>query len=402
MSEYDAIEYGNILNENRKIKELLKKGELLKCKKISSKKLYNAYQLLLKKDLKDLGEKDVRKLIEKESVLIFDLREKSEISRSGIMINNSIDCNNSFEKVISAFDALYNDITIQNERKNIILYDENGDLLEQEEQENTKTDAEKGIDLSNNKFQNKVKYYFKKSIKFVKNIYILKGGFRDFYYEFPFLCCPISEPEDIESISISKYKSMKDIPDCLKSRIIASMEYPIIVSWGQDFKIYLANVIQGCHPHILKALNIKTVFDLTPNKIEDNGNDSNIKLIHIKKNEYGLENKKGRDTNNKQITEIPLLEETINALKELEMVCNYKEIFPLIIVSTNITNEIVSISAVIVSYLRKWKITPTLVFLLGQLCLDNHLITPTENKEIYNKIHPTNHQITNMLSFEFI
>ncbi|KAH8739075.1 dual specificity phosphatase [Cryptosporidium ryanae] len=401
MPEYEAIEYENILCESRKINELLKKGELLRCKRVSSKKLYNVYQLLVKKDLENLVEENVESFIEKSSVLIFDLRGKDEILRSGFMINNSVECNDSFEKVKSAFNALNKDVISQKDRKNVILYDENGSISENEEDTEISI-KKKDLGLHGSLYQNEIKYYFKKCIKLVKNIYILKGGFRDFYDEFPFLCCPVSKSEDAKFMPISKYKSPKDIPDYLKSRIIASIEYPIVISWGQNFKIYLANIVQGCHPYILKTLNIKTVFDLTPNKIENSSKGDDIKFIHIKRSKSDSKYNKCCDTvNDKQAENIPLLEETINALKELENISNYEEIFPLAIVSTNITNDIVSISAVIVSHLRRWKITSTLVFLLGQLCLDNHLITPTENKDIYNKIHPTNQQITNMLSFEF-
>ncbi|PPS97844.1 Uncharacterized protein GY17_00000321 [Cryptosporidium hominis] len=137
-------------------------------------------------------------------------------------------------------------------------------------------------------------------------------------------------------------------------------------------------------------------MDFTPNKIKSESNNE-VRIIHVN----NLESKIPIEDEYLIYSNLPI-EETIKSFKELEESNpNPKDIFPIMIVGTRVTNETVSIASVIVSYLRKMQITATLIFTLNQIGLDNNIISPTENEDIFKLLHPSNSQIAQMISFNF-
>ncbi|CUV06735.1 unnamed protein product [Cryptosporidium hominis] len=376
MENHRAIEYNRLLNESRDVASLIKKGKELECKPISNKKLFNICQLLLCKNLKEI-EKNSASIIDNEPVVICDIRTKNQIIKSRTKINGSIECN-SLDRVKRIFPESNRNQSsdiIGIKRKHVIIYDFEGRLT------NTSD-----LEIS----QREVLEYLKKCIQSIKSIYLLKNGYSSFSLEFPYICC------SIDAECISSIKSIKNIPQNLKSKIIASIEYPLVISWGETYKIYLGNVFQSVHPQILKSLGIKTIMDFTPNKIKSESNNE-VRIIHVN----NLESKIPIEDEYLIYSNLPI-EETIKSFKELEESNpNPKDIFPIMIVGTRVTNETVSIASVIVSYLRKMQITATLIFTLNQIGLDNNIISPTENEDIFKLLHPSNSQIAQMISFNF-
>lgn len=375
MENRRTIEYNRLLNESRDIVGMIKKGEELECKLVSSRKLFNICQLLLRKNLKEI-ERNSASLLDNESVVICDLRTKNQIIKSKTKINSSIECNNldRVKRIFPKFDSYQSSDIVGINRKHAIIYDLDGKLT------NTSD-----LEIS----QREVLDYLKKCIHSIKSIYLLKDGYSSFYLEFPYICC------STESECISSIKSIKNIPENLKSKIIASIEYPIGISWGEQYKIYLGNVLQGCHPQILACLGIKTIMDFTPNKIKSECSNK-VRIVHVNNSQPSFPEEEYLIYNN-----LPL-EETIKSFKELEKSYpNPKNIFPMMIVTTRVTNETVSIASIIVSYLRKWQITSTLIFILNQIGLDNNIISSSDHEEVFKLLHPSNSQIAQMISFNF-
>ncbi|KAK9172139.1 hypothetical protein CmeUKMEL1_13340 [Cryptosporidium meleagridis] len=376
MENHRPIEYNRLLNESRDVVDLIKKDKELECKLISNKKLFNVCQLLLCKNLKEI-EKNSASIIDNEPVVICDIRTKNQIIKSRTKINGSIECNSldRVKKIFPEFNRNQNSDIIGIKRKHVIIYDLEGRLT------NTSD-----LEIS----QREVLEYLKKCIQSIKSIYLLKNGYSSFSFEFPYICC------SIDAECISSIKSIKNIPQNLKSKIIASIEYPLIISWGETYKIYLGNVFQSVHPQILKSLGIKTIMDFTPNKIKSASNNE-VRIVHVNNSESEIP----MEDENFIYCNLPI-EETIKSLKELEeRNPDPKDIFPIMIVGTRVTNETVSIASIIVSYLRKMQITATLIFTLNQIGLDNNIISPTENEEIFKLLHPSNLQIAQMISFNF-
>ncbi|OII73207.1 uncharacterized protein cubi_02439 [Cryptosporidium ubiquitum] len=375
MENHRAIEYNRLLNESRDVASLIRKGKELECKLISNKKLFNICQLLLCKNLKEI-ERNSASLLDNEPVVICDLRTKNQIIKSKTKINSSIECN-SLDRVKRIFPGLNSNKSseiVEINRKHVVIYDLEGKLT-----------SSNDLEIS----QREVLEYLKRCVHSIKSIYLLKDGYSSFYFEFPYICC------STDSECISSIKSIKNVPQNLKSKIIASIEYPLAVSWGELYKIYLGNVLQGCHPQILGSLEIKTIMDFTPNKIKSEGSNK-VRIIHVNNTEPNLS-----DEDYLIYANLPL-EETIKSFKELEK--NYpnpRDLFPMMIVTTRVTSETVSIASIIVSYLRKWQITATLIFTLNQIGLDNNIISPTENEEVFKLLHPSNSQIAQMISFNF-
>ncbi|KAJ1607200.1 dual specificity phosphatase [Cryptosporidium canis] len=372
MENQRVIEYNKLLNESRNVSELIRKGEELDCKHISNKKLFNICQLLLCKNLKEI-ERNSAPLLDSELVVICDLRTKNQVVKSRTRINGSIECN-SLERVRKIFPEVSSRKDgefVGMNRKHLVIYDSEGKLTSAGDLETS---------------QRQVLGYLRRCVHSVKSIYLLKEGYSSFHLEFPFVCC------GIDSECISSIKSLSSIPQSLKSKIIASMEYPLVISWGCLYRIYLGNVLQGCHPQILKSLGIKTILDVTPNKIKP-GSSHGARIIHI-----GSPGSDPLDESCLIYSNLPI-EEVLKAFKELEKShTNHEDIFPIMIVTTRITNETVSLASVLVSYLRKWQITATLIFTLNQIGLDNNIISPTENEEIFKQLHPSNSQIAQMIS----
>ncbi|KAF7456684.1 putative mitogen-activated protein kinase phosphatase 1 [Cryptosporidium felis] len=370
MENQRVIEYNRILNDSRSIVDLVKKGESLECKQISCKKLFNLIQLLLCKNMREI-DKTSHLVIDSESLVICDLRTKNELVKSKKKINNSVECN-SLDRVMKIFPKLKSQSEILDfKRKHVIIYDSDGTLMDPESLEPS---------------QREILRYFQMCVHSIKSIFTLKGGFSAFNSEFPFICC------STDYVPISNIKSLKDIPPGLRSKIIASMEYPILIAWGKQHKIYLGNVLQGCHPQVLNGLGIKSILDFTTNGMDLYGKE--IKVIRIV-------NAKEPAEEDLIYASIPL-EETLTSFKDLERSCpDPGDIFPLMIVSPNITNKSVSIAAILVSYLRKWQITATLVFVLNQIGLDNTIISSTENEHVFKSLHPSNFQIAQLISFNF-
>lgn len=380
MENQRTIEYNRLLNESRDVSSLIKRGEELECKHISNKKLFNVCQLLLCRNLKEIEKNSVAlPLLDNERVVICDLRTRNQVAVSKTRINGSIECNN-LDRVKRIFSRIPQDQSseaIGLNRKHVIVYDSEGKLSSADD-----------LEIS----QREVLEYLRKCIHSIKSIYLLKEGYSSFCLEFPFMCC------SIDSECISSVKSIKDIPQNLRSRIIASIEYPLVISWGRLYKIYIGNVFQGCHPQILKSLGIRTILDVTPNKIKSVSSNG-VRIIHV-----GSCSESSSSSPDEQCliyANLPL-EEILKSFKELEE--NHpdpKDIFPAMIVTTRVTNETVSIASVLVSYLRKWQITATLIFALNQIGLDNNIISPTENEEVFKLLHPSNSQIAQMISFDF-
>ncbi|KAH8584376.1 dual specificity phosphatase [Cryptosporidium sp. chipmunk genotype I] len=376
MMNHRAIEYNRLLNESRDVASFIRKGKELECRPISNKKLFNICQLLLCRNLKEI-EKNSASLINNEPVVICDLRTKNQIIKLKTKINGSIECNSldRVKRIFPEFDINQNPGIVGMNRKHVIIYDFEGKLTNISD-----------LEIS----QREVLEYLKKCIQSIKSIYLLKDGYISFSLEFPYICC------SVDAECISSIKSIDNIPQNLKSKIIASIEYPLVISWGEIYKIYLGNVLQGCHPQILKSLGIKTIMDFTPNRIKSKSNDG-VRIIHVKNSESNIL----VEEDYLIYSNLPL-EEAIKSLKELEENNpDPKDIFPIMVVSTRVTNETVSIVSIIVSYLRKLQITATLIFTLNQIGLDNNIISPTENEEIFNLLHPSNTQIAQMISFNF-
>ncbi|EEA07974.1 uncharacterized protein CMU_031150 [Cryptosporidium muris RN66] len=361
------IEFERLIEDARHTLKCIKEDVRLPCKIISNKKLYNILQLVIKRGNEFPGDYP--------KVTICDIRSHYKYLSSD-HIYSAVNYD-TIEIVKENVKPMRDSSDIINNVIHYILYDEDGEICNQIENPT-----------------NKIIVYLSKSLHRVKSIHLLKGGYNCFYNEFPYLCIS----NDAEKCQISVTPSLSDINNIFKSKAISALQYPVIFGWSDNYKIYLANVFQGCHPEITNQLMIKTIIDYTTNGIYPKNRD--IHYFHISNAEEQIDeyyiNQEGRYSSSLTNSILPF-EETIKLLKQLlsEHSNKLDQIFPIMIVAVDLDNSKVAIAAAIISYFRNWPITTSLIFILNQLGLDNLIIQ--KDSLLYKLLHPSNEHISQLL-----